>query len=347
LEALNPQPPSPQAAEGEIAHALASDFFKGGSDPLKRIGEATPRGPVTEDHARGAAEFIAAVRARWDGVAPLCSEAWVRIEDLGLRGKVDLFWIQDRALWIWDYKHGMTWVPAVENWQLLVYAVALVSSPAPAGARPEVDFDRVHLCICQPRAFDPEGPVKVWTVSVDDVWRYSARITSAVLAAAHTENPPSTPGSHCLWCSGRGVCPALGRAASAVWGYVSGSTYCPPGMEALGAEIDILKVAADLIKARISGLEADALARMNRGEVLPGWDRVQKFGNLDWTVPIDQAAEIVDLSGIDIRKKSLLTPLQAIAAGVPREIVEVMAARPPRGFELKKSKLSAEVVFNG
>jgi hypothetical protein len=325
------------AADGEVAHILAEDYFKFGIDPASRLGQATKRGPITEDHVRGVQAFIRAVNDRWDGLSPRMAETRVDIPGLQSKGRIDLKYQQADGLWIWDYKHGRTWVDAVENWQLLCYAVGALEHYSVPGA--------IHLCICQPNSFDPDGPVKVWTLTPGEFVIYRGRLLAAIAATKDPE-PRTTPGPHCLWCSGRGACRALGAAVAAVFDYLTGAEYVPASGAAVGLELSILDQAADLIKARRSGLEADALARSRKGEPIVGWEVVPKMSNLNWTVPLSQAADLADLAGVNIRKEALLTPLQAMAAGVPAEIVEAVSGRESYGFGLKKSK-SPEVFFNG
>lgn len=330
LEALHPLPPSPMAKEGEIAHKLAEDWFRHQFDPMSRIGEMLAQGPVTEDHARGAAAFVRAVRERWDGSSIWMPEYKAEIPALGCRGRIDLLLNQADGLWIWDYKHGRTFVSAVENWQLLAYAMAVADKA--------INPDRIHLCICQPNSFDPEGPVKIWTINRAQFQAYSARLVSAV-AAARGPAPSTTPGPHCLWCSARGGCSALGRAVSAIFDYVAGADYSPDTPAALGVELDLLGQAAELVKARLSGLEADAVARFRRGERVPGWDTAPNMSHIKWTVPPADAATLADLAGVDIRKNEVLTPRQAMDAGVPAAIVEAVSGREKYGDKLKKSKI--------
>lgn len=345
LEALNPIPPSPQAREGEIAHKLADDYFSRGLNPLTRIGEMLPQGPATEDHARGAQAFVRAVLETWDGRATLRSEFGIAIASYGIRGRIDLCYVQDRTLWVWDYKHGRSWVAARGNWQLLIYAMGAMS-PYSIGGLALDDVERINLCICQPRAFDPAGPVKVWTLDRADFAQYAAIVEKAV-SDIHAGRPDTCPGPHCLWCNARGICPALGRVSAAVWDYVSGSEYDPPSPEALGSELEMLRTAAEMLKARISGLEADAIGRIKRNERIPGWEMAPRLSNLNWTIPASQVADLGDLSGVDIRRPATLTPTQAIDAGVPAEIVRAVSARETNGYKLEKIKTGAEVFFNG
>lgn len=110
-----------------------------------------------------------------------------------------------KRLHIKDYKHGAGIVVEVErNVQQMFYA---------CGVLEDLDawhlFDEVEIEVVQPRAWHPDGPIRTWTVSVDDLLNWMEfELVPAMDRALVSRDTKA--GQHCRFCPAAGrQCPAI------------------------------------------------------------------------------------------------------------------------------------------
>lgn len=110
-----------------------------------------------------------------------------------------------------DYKHGSGIVVEVHNnYQGLLYAMGCAMLP---------EFKHcteVKITIIQPRAEHPDGPIRSWTLTLEELKQWAAWFLERA-EATDDPNAPRTPGEkQCRWCkalappaeTGRGPCKA-------------------------------------------------------------------------------------------------------------------------------------------
>jgi hypothetical protein len=218
-------------------------------------------------------------------------------------------WLTPKRLLIADYKFGRRAVDAARNRQLIDY-FAGICPPDDSGI--EVIFS-----IIQPRSFHIDGPIRRWVTAADE-------LRAEVNQSAHSCNlalrpePPFAVGPECRDCRARHACPKLQAAAIEA---CEMATYTPPvnlTPQAIAREYRTLSRYSGLLKARLSGLEEQALALVASGAPLPGLRVERGRGVLRWKAAADQVLAIGAMLGINIAKPpEPITPKQAIAAGVP------------------------------
>lgn len=123
---------------------------------------------------------------------------------VGLTGSVDMTFVEPARLTIADLKFGRGVVEASNNAQLLTYLSAARDA---FGPRPEY-----RIVILQPRAYHPEGPIRVHhvTSSALEVFRFD--LEEAI--AGNYAGGPNTPGDHCRkFCSALSSCKAVAKAS--------------------------------------------------------------------------------------------------------------------------------------
>lgn len=311
MEAAYPETEdSPASMEGTAAHWAVQMLLQG--TPAAE-GVQAPNGvAVTRDMLEGA-ELVQT------DIAGKCGRNWqdalfierpVRIHRVHPSlnwGTPDYVHWSDR-LRIWDYKYGHGIVEVFENWQLLDYAAGILGD---AYAEDLI----IEFTIIQPRAFHRAGPVRNWSIRASDLATYVTRLNEAA-ALATGANPPANPTPEgCEHCTGRHACEALQRAAYFAADHAGRYGALELSPHALGLELRNLTRARALLDARISGLEAQTVASIKGGNLVPFWLMEAVPGRLAWTKPAPEVFALGDMLGLNLRKApEPMTPTQAKAA---------------------------------
>ena len=310
LESLYPQDSSTYAQEGIAAHWVASELLRGNELPMTYNGHA-----ITEEMLEGADLYAGFVNSKvnhgrsvWhieepldiSGIHPLC------------RGKPDA-WIWDagaREIHIFDYKFGHRFVDVYENWQMLEYAAGIIDALRIDGIDDLATMVNMH--VIQPRSFHPDGQVRSWKTWASDLRPYFNILRNAEHAAM-ADNAPTTVSDQCNHCAARHACPALAGAAMSAVDVASSAVPHNLTAEQVSAELRFLEHASDLLSARISGLSAEALAMIQRGQRLPHYHAQRGQGRERWKIPVEEVVALGDLYGLELYKPKPITPKQAIA----------------------------------
>lgn len=213
-----------------------------------------------------------------------------------------------------DYKYGHTHVPA-DAPQLKIYGVA---------AAQKFNRENVVLHVIQPRDYTAK-PVRSHAFTPAEQNDFCNEAANA-LRLAHVTKPYAVPGSHCNRCPGRGQCEAV-RSWSMVEEHAGSDAQLTP--EAVAFELHLARRQAELAAARVKGLEDEAAHALQSGTLVPGWSLERKPGREQWTDEqpvLDLAAGFGLLDTVSTRK--LITPNQAIKAGLPAELVRMHTSRP-------------------
>ena len=338
------------AEEGTASHWVAESVLASGASFVGQfVGQTAPNGVIiTEDMTVAAREYIEDVA----GITPLVGAQLeqrigvprIHAECWGT-GDCWAFNPSTNTLTVWDYKYGWGLVEVYENWQLVGYAVGLVDMLTAKGMREE--SITVDMRIVQPRPYHEDGPVRSWKVNAVELRPYANTLHNSA-AEALLPNPYTRVGEHCKYCSGRHACPTAHRAAMAALDVVGAAIPHEMSPEALGAELEILKRAADAIKYRLTGIEAQAIEAIKSGKGVPGWAIKVGHGYKTWDKPVGEVLALGDLFGKELGKPiEPITPNAAEKLGVPAEVITAYSTIPERGWKLvKNDKTVATKVFN-
>lgn len=289
------------SAQGTVAHDVAHSMLTGGIVP--EVGST-----VVEDgfevevdaemimHAHAYAGYVKSLGG-WQRYEQRVSLEWLVP---GVWGTADAVVVnlEHGELHVVDFKYGAgVHVPVVENWQLMIYALAALGPDNWMGLK------LVHMHIHQPRMSN----VSMWTVPVDDLPNYMEVLTRAVNAVRAAMSEPEqhlSPGSHCRWCPQRGTCKALQSTAISKAQAAFGPVETLP-QPVLGEILDH----AEMIDLWISAVRAEAYKRAERGEC-PGWKLVPKRPTRHWVDEM-QVRDMSVSSGVNVYgERPLLTPAQ-------------------------------------
>ncbi len=247
-------------------------------------------------------------------------------------------WLFDQRggrLYVWDYKHGHRPVEVVENWQLVEYGAGILEQiTGDKGVGLEDQHIEIVFTIVQPRAQHRDGPIRRWTVKASDL-RPLTNIAADAEHKALSAEPPMQTGPECLDCKARHVCTALAKKAGAAMDVAQRSDTHSLSSDALGVELRMLYAAEQALKARRTGLEAQAEGVIQAGGTVPGIAAETTFGRAQWLMPVDQIAQVGDMMGVDLRKPAdVVTPRQAEQKGLSAELVKQYSHKPATGTKL-------------
>jgi len=316
---LPPRPDSDAAREGTCAAWLADQVMKGVlPDAAAGVGLSEPeRGwMVTDDMADIVQRYVDWLGPGWVSERAVVYNPLIR----GTTDAVSLVTVEG-VLKVVDLKYGYGIIEPTSE-QLTLYGAGLIT-PA---------VKSVELTIYQPRAFHPDGHKRTRTVSRDQLLQEASDIASRGTLCTMPD-PTATPGPHCAKCDATHTCGAAAAALYRITETMAASRQRDMTPAELAQELDFLEAAASILKGRARSIEAEATARIGRGEVVPGWGLDRKRGNRSWTV----GAEAVHaLTGIDpVDRKKMVTPaaLERAAGDRKKEVKAIVASitRTPEG----------------
>ena len=238
-------------------------------------------------------------------------------DDLG--GTVDVTVIVGDTAHVIDYKDGITPVEAVENEQLIAYALGhLAGYNLPING----DYPVKHmvLTIIQPKlALKGLPPITSWELSVESLL---SRIGDIVVKAAATDAPdaPLVPGEkQCRFCKAKGGCAAVNTHVMDAVGMFKSIDIVQQAAVTEPTEMSNDKLrevieAAPLLRQLLEASEAEALRRMQMGQTIPGLKVVNGRGSRAWAHTEDEMVVKLKKIGIPagaLYVTKLISPAQA------------------------------------
>lgn len=343
------------AAEGEASHWAGAELLAG---RLPDEGDRAPNGVVLTVEMLEGADLYA------DDVTRALAKYGLKPADGAIEQRVEIhavhplcFGTPDFRAWVpahvrperrpllklWDYKFGHRYVEVHENVQCIEY----VSGCLGATNLPDWEVD-VEITIVQPRSYHPSGPVRRWAFRGDQTRAHINRSSNAAHEALGP-NPKAHVGPECRDCRARHACQTLQRAAADACD-VAGTAQ-PFGLStaALGVELRMLKRAEELLKARIAGLEQQALAAIRSGVSVPHWGVERSSGRREWSKPAAEVFALGAMFGLDLQKPAEpITPLQAVQRGIPEALLGTFSETKPGAVKLVPDTGSkARQIFGG
>jgi hypothetical protein len=282
LEAPFPNDSSVYAAEGTLAHLLASEELDGTKPAAERIGEQhTVDGfDFTVDKVMVAyvEDYVKLVREYAEGGVLLVEQ---RVPIGHLTGETDATGTSDAVvvhadegrLTVIDLKYGMgVRVLADGNEQAMMYALGALESYEQLA-----DFVNICMVIHQPRL----NSVSEHWIRVDDLMKFAAKVTEA----ADTVRSPdafTAPGEkQCRFCKAKSVCPALKEIVDeTVQEEATADDFADMGDNSLAVAMGRV----ELIEQWCKSIRAEVERRLTKGLDVPGYKLVEgRKGNRAWS----------------------------------------------------------------
>ena len=256
----------------------------------------------------------------------------------GMYGFVDC-WAYNKdlhKLTLWEAKFGRTIVEAFECKQLTEYATGIIKELRMKSA--DILNLKLDLRIAQPRGWHIEGTVRNWEPSYLELQPVMDRII-AKAAEAKGDNPTCVVSEHCLNCTARHACDTLQRNAGMTTDYIGGVTPVNLSGANLGYQLTVLQKAQKVLKALVSGFEAQALAEIKTHKrLVPGFDVEQGKGYQRWIkgTPVNEIIDTFEALEQELPYTKVIdcTPKQAITKGFDPDIVDMYSETPNRGLKL-------------
>lgn len=332
---MPPQPSSPYAEEGTLAHAWLE--YKLHKSLLAKEIEK-PAGELTDEMEEAIDVAVNYIGDKF----MFATEESVLIEgrfDLsyiheGMFGTADFSGLTPEGdLYVVDYKHGKGVVVDIEdNKQLLFYAVGAVNHF-------DVAADvKVTMVIIQPRAMGKA--IKEWTITAGEIHDWT-NILIEKAKEADQDNAPLKAGQWCKWCPAQSKCPAMAKDMFSSVAKIPVSEIKRrelPKPELLSKEdliniIDKKDIIESWLEACYGYLQGAAVA----GETIPGYKLVQRTGHRKWSNNEEVIKEFGSL-GDDIyviKPKELKSPAQLEKLkGIDKKSIAALAFTPNLGVTL-------------
>lgn len=310
-------PPSIYADEGSAAHHLACICLTrqtnaekyldrvlrqlpDGWSLLQRGAEARSEDFVVDDDMVNAVQvYLDTVYADRVFGANIYFEHRVKLPELGIWGTADCLRIVPYdKLQIYDYKHGAgVAVEVIDNPQLAIYAAAALENN---------DVQTVELVIVQPRARHKDGPVRRWTLTVQELQKWVNDVLAPAVEATKDPEAPLSAGEWCKFCPALPICPAIREHAIATAQADFQTVELPPPERLQKSDLIRVLQSAELLRKWLNSVEAFVQDRLEKGENYPGFKLVRKRANRRWK---EGAAEA--LQGQPVFETVLLSPAKA------------------------------------
>ena len=327
------EPDSDATMEGTCAAWLAEIVLMGEvTDIQSMLGKGHPDNhwlidqPMI-DHVDGYVRLMQSRKGKVD------AEVFVRLNEY-IAGTLDCATSQvGDTLYVDDLKYGYLIVNEHRNFQTLIYGIGLVMAM-------DVKPKRISLGIYQPRALHPDGIYRTWVVSIEELAQWAEYILYRGYLC-QLPNPVATPGEHCGYCEARSTCDALGQSCYKFVDAIESQHQIVLTLNTISAELDFLDRAEKLIKARRTGVVAEAEQMIQKGGYLRDWHLSTGLGNRKFTVGADV---IKAITGVEPFKQEVMTPIEVERAGgndvFVKKAVSLLTTRPTTGYKLKRKPVN-------
>jgi hypothetical protein len=331
-----PDHTSSYADEGTKAHELAAKWLESGTPP-----------PGIDDETReGLQHYVDAVLYDWQ-TGPKSWEDKIFIEqsfdlssihpDCGGTADAVVWKAAEKKLYVHDLKWGAgVPVEVVGSKQLRYYALGALLK---LGAAAEF----VEMVISQPRCEHPDGPVRRWLISADELLDFAADLYEDAKA---TEAPdaPLVPGEHCRFCKAAATCPALHSKATAL-----AKLEFSPTVSYKPVDLAMALEWADKMSMWSKRVHEFAYGESMKGRTPPGWKLVEKRATRKWRdeVTYQDLARVSGLSPAEVvEDPKLKSPAQVekLLAKGERPKLEQFYLKESSGMKLVRDTEAGEPI---
>lgn len=347
MEKQFPQEDTQDTREGTAVHWAGAELLRGG---VVALGQVVEGDVVLNVEMIEAAEMWAAhvlSRGRGAGLVeetlpagPLHPENW------GTPDHWDFDW-STMTLYLDDLKYGHRWVDVYLNDQLINYA-ALILATLGLFSRGDI---KIVCTLVLPRCYTGARPIQTWITTSGEMFSHWNALSAAFHAADNPDAPcNATDVSACYDCSARHACEANQRATAIAVHVVSQPVPLHLSPQAMAKYLRVLRDAEMRIKSMREGVEQSIIQTIRRHRTVPGFALQSRPGREVFTDEASQngVVEISALYGVDVvKRRELITPKQAIKAGVPAHVVKMYSRTNSGALELVEDDGSAAArVFN-
>jgi hypothetical protein len=239
---------------------------------------------------------------------------------------------------VFDFKYGFTIVEPKNNYQLIIYANALLRDfkvPVSTGGIET----KINLHVVQPRAYHTQGVHRIWSLNGSQLAEEIARIieiTEKVVAGERIYRS----GPHCKNCPGRHACPTALKSGMALYEASTEETPKEPTPEELSERLNIVTRAYKQLECLKAGLESELTTCIKDGVAVSGWSLKPGRGATIWRFPPEEIIKMGELLDVDLKKPiAAITPNQAKKMGVIPSVLDRLTKKTPPKLKLVQETL--------
>jgi hypothetical protein len=342
-----PSSSSASAEEGRAAHALAEAILIEAYDPISQQWGLASNALADADE-----DMISAVMVYVDEVIRLsveavsvCFEQRFTLAHLDPEafGTADAVILHSDSITVLDFKYGAgTRVDVAGNKQLLYYALGAYGL-LPDTARERIK--RVTVGIVQPRHPHAAGPIRYFSLSVENLLTFEQELKAAITRVRNSDTTLKA-GSWCKFCPAKPTCPEALRYIDSFVPAFNLADKVAADIEAKTVEdIGNLLPFVAYIEDWLKQLKAKAHALAMEGQEIPGYKLVEGAkGNRKWVA--DAEAVLSRELGEDAYARTLKSPAQLEKVKHPRAktLAAELTTRPPGALKLVQSATNGDPV---
>lgn len=331
-----PEEETQDTKEGTAAHGVGQvmlESFKASEDHIAAgelmVGSTYENGAIITDEMFDAAlTYVNQIIA----VVPVAEAYRLLVEqrvvaskiDAGCWGTMDTGWydIQANTLHIWEFKYGHGRVNVFENYQLLAQGQAACETFSYTRINP-----RLSLNVVQPRCYDGKGTFDTWVIAYDDIRPYVNQMAMSAMEYRKGESMIRV-GHWCKNCKTSHKCPAILGAAAHASDFAQTTIALEMTPEAVAYEKLTIDHALLVLTERQSAVNAQAEARIRKGELIPGFRMTDTMSHKKWK---DQNPAVLTAMGKMLGINTMndpkpLTPTQVVTQLKKKKIDENVIA---------------------
>ncbi len=236
-----------------------------------------------------------------------------------------------------DFKYGFGPVDIFENWQMLIYMICLVLELQNQGKTVRT----IIMSIIQPRGHHHDGPIRSWTITVEQLRDYHNQLIERVNLIVSGDQT-CVSGSHCRYCKALAYCDVAKAASMNAVDVIGDNLPDTETPQEIADLLRVLKRAEDMVKHTKSAVTMRAESMISKGQQIPGFAVVPGTGHRKFN---DEKAAIVTAKcfGIDLTEPKIVTPAEAERRGLKRSIIDTMAFSPSTAPRLIEHDASHEI----
>lgn len=335
---------SDDVREGLAAHWLANEHMSGRVlDIYEYADRKSPEGVYfTSEILESVSVYVETLKGFADDTAFTELSIGYRSDLIQVGCRADYVGFDDRkfVLRIADFKFGWRLVEPVDNWTLIIHALAFLQSRNIA----HLEQYAIEFYIIQPRPFHPLGTVRKHVISVGDLMHLQGRILAQASSALHG-NAQTVTGPSCYKCPSRSFCPAL---RNVVMNMVDVSeTPIPDKMspDEMSLTLDALTVGIDRLKQYKEALEERISEILRSGGTVRNYRFRSVESRLEWMNTVTPDVLRLLAPGKPVTKETCITPKQAMKF-MPESVVATLSERK-KSIQLVRSDTDqhAETLF--
>jgi len=344
------QKSSVHAEEGTAAHEASEYCIENDLDAIYAMGLTFNGFKVTQEMCDAVQVYLDEIKRRIDIDSELLIEErftldWIDKEAFGTND-CTIYDGSTGKLTIMDYKHGKgIGVEAVNNTQLLYYAL---------GAMRGFDYvSSVELVIVQPRHDHPDGPIRSWVVSMDEVEEYEEELKKRIAKVREVSSSKdvykfAASGSHCRFCPAAGFCEVLKgdayKSAASDFSVVTDEIVLAKPNELSPDQLQRVLDNSTTIETWIKAVKKFAKDEADRGVTIEGYKLVKARANRKWEDESKVVGEFEDLLWDSLyEERKILSPAK-LEKLIGKESVGEFTTVPDTGTTLVKNKDKREAI---